>query len=426
MFSTPLLRHDFRGGKFEPFYIDERYAPLARSLAIHYEAFAGKPYGELNQALAETSDAACGERKVVLGLREVIEESMDLEVRAPVDPRKIRSAVFDLAARKNDVDRVDVFRRAAEELSAPASELAGCLYADLKPERFVTFRRPIAPVHEIIARYNFRLLQGFFCHAEKVRVEADSHLRAIYRFAKLHGLIVEAQSSPEHGGRLSLEITGPLSLFQRTRKYALSLAQFLPACTTAQTFKVEARIVLNEKQGTLCVTHADRVLSSHRPPRAFDSKLEERFQRDFIGLGSRWDISREENLIPLGSTVFIPDFTFRMRGRPELRVDLEIVGYWTRDYLARKQLIISRLPPSRIIFCVDERLRCGGDAVPFPFLSFHGRVPAQKVLSILEDFARREAPPGSAPHPEGAPAPQGASDAGGGPGPPDGRALGTH
>jgi len=78
VFSTPLLRHDFRGGKFEPFYIDERYAPLVRSLAIHYEAFAGKPYGELNQALAEAADAACGERKVVLGLREVIEESMDL------------------------------------------------------------------------------------------------------------------------------------------------------------------------------------------------------------------------------------------------------------------------------------------------------------------------------------------------------------
>jgi predicted nuclease of restriction endonuclease-like RecB superfamily len=183
---------------------------------------------------------------------------------------------------------------------------------------------------------------------------------------------------------------------------------------------------LNEKQGTLCVTHADRVLSSHRAPRAFDSKLEERFQRDFIGLGSRWDISREENLIPLESTVFIPDFSFRMRGQPELRVDLEIVGYWTRDYLARKQLIISRLPPSRIIFCVDEKLRCGGDSLqlPFPFLSFHGRVPAPKVLEILEDFARREDLSGIA-SAQSASAPAPASDLEGGSGPQEGRALGA-
>jgi len=86
------------------------------------------------------------------------------------------------------------------------------------------------------------------------------------------------------------------------------------------------------------------------------------------------------------SGVYFPDFSFRHRAEPGLRVDLEIVGFWTRDYLERKRLLVRQLKDRRTILCVDRRLACD-DLERFEnCLVYSGRVPAGKVLRMLETF----------------------------------------
>jgi uncharacterized protein len=386
MFSTPLLRFEVRGGLLEPAYLDGRYTDLVRTLVLHHEAHAGRRLRDLDRSLDGLPEAAPHDPRLVAGLRRVIEESMTLEHGAPDDPRRLREAVFVEAEAAPELDRAAAFRAAAGKLGLPRLD-ASHLYADLAGERIVRFSRPIPPAAEIISRYNFRLLQGLILHAASLRVTADGEARAIYRAAKLQGLIVEARLDGKEGPGLDLEITGPLSLFFLTRKYGLALARFLPACAVANRFRLEAKVAIRGLWAHLEVTGSDRVLSPHRPPRLFDSKLEERFLRDFLRLDSRWTVTREERLIPLGSTVFIPDFTFRLRADPSTAVDLEIVGFWTRDYLARKRSLIAGLRGSRTIFCVDDKLRCGEEGCRIPCIPFSRRVPAERVLETLEKIA---------------------------------------
>ena len=387
MFSAPLLRSELRGDAIIPAYIDGRYAELIRTLVLHYEAFCGQPYRDLSRSLAQAPGTSLHETRLVAGLRRVVEEGMRLEMRCPAEPRKIRDAVFAAAAADPDLPAGTVLAQAAERLGLAASLGLEHLYADLRHEGLVRFPRPIPSVGEIIGRYNFRLLQGLLCRADRLRVEADGQARAIHRLAKLQGLLIEVKRMEGEGGSLDLEITGPFSLFQRTQSYGRALGRFLPACATAGRFRIEADVATRGGRSRLVVTSEDRILTPHRPPRQFDSKVEEWFLLDFLRLSSRWNVAREERIVPLGNSVFIPDFTFRLRADPTLQVDLEIVGFWTRDYLARKRALVDGLPGGRTIFCVDERFRCDIEGGPAPCIPFVRRVQAAKVLEVLEGFA---------------------------------------
>jgi predicted nuclease of restriction endonuclease-like RecB superfamily len=387
--SAACLRYEIRSGVVEPSYLDNRHAELIRAIILRYEAFAGRPYRELEGALAALPEAAGHEPRLVAGLRQVIEERMVLRVAAPLAPERIREALFEIAAREHELAPPALYRRAAEALGIPGAALGEHLYADLRRERLVSLAAPLPPLAELLARYNFRLLQGLFAFADRVRIEVGGHVRAAYRLAKLHGLIVEVLRHAAGGRCAVLQVTGPLSLFQHTRKYGQALGRFLPACAVSSRYRIEARLCLRGRRALLVATEADRVLSSHAPPEPFDSAIEKRFHQDFLKLGCHWEIARETELILLGTTAFLPDFTFWPRAHPCFRVHLEIIGFWTRDYLARKQAILERLRGAKIIFCVAEKLCCERESGDIPFLRFQRRVPAAEVLELLEGLERQ-------------------------------------
>jgi hypothetical protein len=365
--STPLLRFDLARGAVEPAYLDDRHSPLVRALLLHHEAFLGARWRELDDALEGARDIADHEPRLVAGLRRVIEESVELKAEAPAEPRRVRETVFELGRRDLDLEAREVHRRAAERLGISPAEVAGALYADLRDEKRVRLARPLPPTAAVISRYNLRLLQGLLLRAERLRIEVHGQARAVYRFAKLHGLIVEAKEGPMGG--LILEVTGPLSIFRRTLKYGRALARFLPACAAAGRFRLEARLVIRGMEGRLTVTQADRVLSTHGPPRLFDSKVEERFFKDFARLGSRWEVSREASLITTRQGAFLPDFTFRPRDDPAIR--------------SRNRPLPS--PAAFHHFSAASRKGRGGDS------RARGRVDAHPFCCSIAEAARRSA-----------------------------------
>ena len=263
MFSAALLRYEINGYRVEPAYLDDRYTSLARALLLHYQAFEGKPYRDLEKALAELSSTDHHESRVIRGLRQVIEECLDLSVASPMEPKRIREAVFVLRAKDQELDPEAVYRRAAAELGLLDQPLQGYLYADLRPERLIHFSPEPLTAPEILSRYNFRLLQGLFLHAERVDIESDGNARAIYRFAKLNGLMVEARRGQGKGRELCLEISGPLSLFQHTRRYGLALARFLPACAVSERHDPTAGLTISGY--SRASRSAVAIASSNRP-----------------------------------------------------------------------------------------------------------------------------------------------------------------
>jgi predicted nuclease of restriction endonuclease-like RecB superfamily len=128
------------------------------------------------------------------------------------------------------------------------------------------------------------------------------------------------------------------------------------------------------------------VIQSSPPARRYDSRLEERFAREFRRLAPAWDVIREPEPIPVSGTLIFPDFALCHRSNPVRRWLLEIVGFWTPDYVARKLALYRSARLSNLILCIDEDRNCAEAGLPSGALvvRFRHRVDAAAVLGVIE------------------------------------------
>jgi hypothetical protein len=122
-----------------------------------------------------------------------------------------------------------------------------------------------------------------------------------------------------------------------------------------------------------------------REPRRFDSLLEERFARDFARLAPDWDLVREPEPVRAGDALMFPDFLLRHRRHPGRRFLLEIVGFWTREYLERKLATLRKAALQNLILCVDEDRNCAESEMPVgsPVIRFRRRIDPATVLAAI-------------------------------------------
>jgi predicted nuclease of restriction endonuclease-like RecB superfamily len=306
-------------------------------------------------------------------------------VDSPLDPPRVRAVVFEEARVDARFDRVAALQRAARSLEASADVVERALFAD-RPCR----RRIDAPVHTLSAAaaveaYNLALVQGLLLRCEHVTVQVREHVRAVVRFAKLAGLLCTYAL----GDRATqLEISGPLSALRRTTKYGRALASFVPAVLATTGFRIEARCIL--ARGASVHVHidaADRIARTHALPKDADSAVERALARDVRRMGGDWTLVREADAVHVGhGRAFFPDFT--LRHADGFAALVEIVGFYTPEYL-RSKLEALRAAASRpMIVCVDESLaRAEGD-VPGAVLRFRRRVDAPSLLAAAERLRR--------------------------------------
>src|SRR5262249_52240965 len=105
-------------------------------------------------------------------------------------------------------------------------------------------------------------------------------------------------------------------------------------------------------------------ISPASAPRRYDSHLEERFAREFRRLAPAWDVIREPEPITAAGTLIFPDFALQHRSHPARRWLLEVVGFWTPEYVARKLRLYRSGRFSNLIVCIDEDRTCAGTDLP--------------------------------------------------------------
>lgn len=127
-------------------------------------------------------------------------------------------------------------------------------------------------------------------------------------------------------------------------------------------------------------------------PRPHDSRLEKRLDTDIRRLASSWRIEREVAVIRTGRTpsgrmrLSFPDFALvSERGR----VLVEVVGYWTPEYLASKVELL-RAADVPMVLCVDERhVETIGAVRRDPrVLTFAKRIDAAGLVDACESLLR--------------------------------------
>jgi predicted nuclease of restriction endonuclease-like RecB superfamily len=283
------------------------------------------------------------------------------EVRARHKPRQLRELVFQLAAAGPSIPRARVLFEVATRLGVTPEEVERNLYADVSAEQILKPTRQRITVAELVERYNLSLAQGLLLRAEDLRVTAEGNIKAVIRFAKLQRLLCQVDIPP--GGGMRIVLSGPLSLFHRTTKYGRAMAAWLPVLVRTPKWRLRARCVIQGRRLTWNASYLDPIGTTHAPLRRFDSLLEERFFRDLQRAApEELKVLREADPVQIGSRILCPDFTLVDQRRPGLRVPVEVVGFWTPDYLRAKREAIQSLPDkTRWLLCVDESLAATRD-----------------------------------------------------------------
>jgi predicted nuclease of restriction endonuclease-like RecB superfamily len=161
-----------------------------------------------------------------------------------------------------------------------------------------------------------------------------------------------------------------------------SLLSVLPWCGR---FSLRAECVVRGVAAQLELSSGAPIFPGERP-RPFDSKLEERFTRDFLAAAPDWDVVREPEPVRAGSTLVFPDFRLQHRLDPTRSALVEIVGFWTPEYLERKLAKLREAGLTNLILCIDEQRQCGDGELPkgARVIRYRRRIDPHAVLAALD------------------------------------------
>ena len=301
-------------------------------------------------------------------------------ITSNIHPYTIRRELFEESSKRGfaltDVERTEIMDAVTSRLGLSRQDMAAEMWSDLEENMILKQFCKITP-EQLMAWYNLSLMQTllFNCTKLEFSVYGGSNWKRVLRDVKRLGLMYNLQhqkrdeqtnaiqpsvdmAGSEDPGRnnaiIVCSIDGPLSVFKLTDRYGTAIAKLLPSIVSANTWSIRAWIVRktissgkkmyefemsNKESPLLRDPYRDGLkinegkgdsLSSNY----FDSTVEEKFANKFEQSATGWKLIREPDpLILSDGKALIPDFMFEKYDR---RVYLEIVGFWTKEYLERK------------------------------------------------------------------------------------------
>jgi uncharacterized protein len=236
---------------------------------------------------------------------------------------------------------------------------------------------------------------------------------------------------------IHLHLDGPASLFRMSERYGNSFAKLFPALLKSKGWSLKAGILYKSYQGKRILEFTlDDSEEAFKPikgtsgyPETFSSGLQfeegqegyeierkeikkEGIKKEEIGftkkengapeidaetetydstlekmfgslsLGS-WKITREPTILKAGKYAFVPDFVLQ---RDSMKVYLEIVGFWTPEYLKKKVEKLKEVKEP-VILLIDRKLKCSEKDFPAQEVIFFDRkIPVNEVMRILRKY----------------------------------------
>jgi predicted nuclease of restriction endonuclease-like RecB superfamily len=394
-----LAEYDFARGSVVPdrltMKLHGRYLPCAEKMLEIYRQGAGRTRCELHRAVARVFDGEeeCPPRRIDAFCK-LLDDASEYERDRRGEAAALRRDVFRMAAPKHPLvhstDRLfengeaRVKLQIAAALGRPWPDIEAALFADVAEYHRLQSFDGFPDGRALLSRYNVAQVQAALYDAESLSVWASADFKTILRYAKLARLmhkIVRLKS-----GEFLFRFDGAVSIARETRRYGAALARFLPALVACREWRMHA--VVQSRFGSwkmgLDLSSKDG-LTSHLPaPEEFDSQLERDFAEKW-GPEPRegWQLIREGEVLYSGQKVFVPDFVFRHAdGRAVL---MEIVGFWTPEYLEAKAATLREFARYPILLAVAEPLRQRLPDVGTRVVTFKTALKVKDVLARLTE-----------------------------------------
>lgn len=372
-------------GRVIPRWLLPRDEPWLRELVHEASAADGRATFEADERIVETVAPLARRhgagRRLVQSVWTVERRRWSLRTSAPVPPRTIRRVVFELAAERS---REEALATAAAELGIASAQIEALLFADRPRAKLLVAPSTPATTSGLADAYNLAIVQSLLGRATEVVAVVRANLRRVVGYAKLLGLMTRFDEAED--GATKMTLSGPMALFHDTVKYGNALARWFPALVATSGWSLRASVVLSGETLRFDLGAESPLPRTHAMPRAHDSRLESKLEVDLRRMASPWRIEREVAALRVSPSdggprkLVFPDFALSSdRGR----VLVEVVGYWTKDYLAgkREMMHAARVP---LVMCIDERHADPELVVDPRVVLFKKRVDARALLDACE------------------------------------------
>ncbi len=391
MLPSDLLTVWKRKGELIP-----RYAKLtaenleaAETLIKAYSAHLGDKKRAVKEQVSDLEIQGYDYR-FVRGLSLLLDRRSQFICSSKVDPVELRRRLFSAAGTwglpTTQNRRIKMLEETARQMGLDLKEAEECIYADLEDELILAAFKPPSAV-DLLKQYNLSLTQTLLFDSVELNFTASGNWQRLLYSVKRLGLIYEAFS--DRG--FWVKVDGPVSLFKLTKKYGVNIAKLLPEIVACPEWSLEAKI-LWKYTNEVCRfrmdsrQHGSLLLKPPQPQKVYDSIAEENFATQFQALNSGWMLKREPEPIAAGKHLILPDFSLE---KGPIKVYVEIVGFWTEEYLHRKVEKLKQVDVNMLLL-VDENLSCSKlsslERRPqLHFVYYSDEIPMSQVLRYLNN-----------------------------------------
>jgi predicted nuclease of restriction endonuclease-like RecB superfamily len=352
---------------------------LAETYVGLVQAHVGRTRGQLLEA-CRTLPVAAQRRRLAAALWKLAMDQCHFEEVADLEPPALRAALFAEATRRRKAlgpresfDREAVVTAVATQRGLQPDTLEQGLYADL-PEAQVLKEAQLPGPRALVAAYEEGGVQAVLLRAVSVRVRVLGASAAAYRslFRKLKFLRLLHQIEPIAPAKKTapspgyeLIIDGPYSLFDSVTRYGLALALAYPAIAACGRFTLEAELRWGKERRPMRFVQkgeGDGGLAGDDLPEEVTQLLAE-LERQSKEDGA-FHAAPSARLISLpGAGVIAPDLELRHK-KSGRTVQLEVLGFWSRDAVWKRIELAEAGLPEPMIFAVSKHLRVSEAALP--------------------------------------------------------------
>ncbi len=398
MLPSDLLRVRIRRGLIQPLYSHFSWEDIyiAERLIEVFQDHVGEKRGIIEEELAEVEKHAFSiglHPKFTRGLIHLLNRRATFEKpKTRIKPIKARLEVFYEAGRNygivvSEEERRNILERVSSKFGLSVEELWSIFSSVYEEEDILRDFKPMDAV-DLLKEYNLSLTQTLLFKALKLNIAASftGTQAKIFLFnVKRLGLMYEASVSPSG---ILLRVDGPLTAIRQTERYGTRLARLIPYVFSAKGWSITAEI----KRKRIYVFRLDSTKSSLFPRvelryEEYDSSVEEDFARRWSRVGSGWAIVREPEPLVVRGRVFVPDFVFKKDGKT---IYMEVVGFWTKDYLERKIRKLKELKEVDIILAVNKELSCSDlERIRHHVIWYRRRIPVDEVYRYLRRYENK-------------------------------------
>ena len=373
------------------------YLELAERMLAVYRTGPGRTRRELHRAVERVfaDEPDCPSRRIAAFCK-LLDDAGEFDADPDGYAARLRLEVFTLAAahhplvrsgdRLYEKDEAAVKSEIAARLGRSWEEVDAALYADVIDLQRLGSFRGFEGAEALLSAYNVAQLQACLYRAERMAVVASGDFRTILRHATFARLLFTLDRLGPSLYRF--DFSGPASVLAETRRYGVNFARFLPALLACRGWELRAEVRTPWKRtAALELSDRDGYRSHLEPPPEFDSSVEARFAKKFGAEREGWRLSREGEVLHEGQSTFVPDFVFRHADGTEAL--MEIVGFWTPEYLAKKRETLRRFGRHRVLLAVAESALRSKKPLPEGVVSYKTALKPEAVLAALEKLRGR-------------------------------------